>query len=68
MIHICVQGGYNLTSISNSMCVCAAVLLGDTSPLLETRAPNERYRMYCMNSTWWGISQLWLSSFPFRWP
>lgn len=28
------QGGYNLTSISNSMCACAGVLLGDPLPRL----------------------------------
>ncbi len=36
------QGGYNLASISESMCVCAAALLGDPLPSVQEGVPNDR--------------------------
>ena len=36
------QGGYNLSSISSSMCACVAALLGDPLPVLELSPPNDR--------------------------
>lgn len=35
------EGGYNLTSISNSMCMCTSVLLGDPCPDLKLPTPKE---------------------------
>ncbi|XP_059818792.1 histone deacetylase 6-like, partial [Hypanus sabinus] len=32
---VVLEGGYNLTSISESMCMCTRTLLGDTPPYLE---------------------------------
>lgn len=33
------EGGYNLTSISHSMCMCTSVLLGDSCPSLQITKP-----------------------------
>ena len=39
---VLMQGGYNLTSIAESMAACVQVLLGDGLPLLkETSVPND---------------------------
>ncbi|XP_071158515.1 histone deacetylase 6-like isoform X4 [Mytilus edulis] len=33
------EGGYNLTSISHSMCMCTSILLGDSCPSLQITKP-----------------------------
>lgn len=39
-LHVCLpQGGYNLTSISESMSMCTSTLLGDSLPLLPPLPP-----------------------------
>ena len=39
------QGGYNLTSVAESLCSCVCTLLGDSCPMLEPCVASERYNI-----------------------
>lgn len=57
---IALEGGYNLTSISNSMCACAGALLGDASPRMKSLIPNDA-AIKCIQSTISHHSKYWRS-------
>ena len=35
LLDLCFQGGYNLSSVEESMCACTSSLLGDPCPRLD---------------------------------
>ncbi|KAL5475078.1 hypothetical protein EMCRGX_G027132 [Ephydatia muelleri] len=57
---IALEGGYNLTSISNSMCACAGALLGDAPPRMDSLTPNDA-AIECIQSTVSHHSKYWRS-------
>jgi len=57
---IALEGGYNLTSISNSMCACAAALLGDVLPPVESAVPNY-YAVECIRNVAQVHAKYWKS-------
>lgn len=57
---LALEGGYNLSSISSSMCACVAALLGDPLPVLELSPPNDR-AVSCIRDTARSHVEFWKS-------
>ncbi|XP_043103725.1 histone deacetylase 6 isoform X2 [Puntigrus tetrazona] len=58
---VILEGGYNLTSISESMCMCTSMLLGDSPPPLDHLPPPKTTATVTINDVLRALAPFWSS-------